>query len=162
MRSGKRVGITSQLIDAPADQHLWARIYERDVDDILAFQSDRALAIAPHPNFHVVFEKDNSTVSGLYTAKFARYARRPVTRLRNQIRPRRLPSVFELSCVHTRQPHHSCAAYFWRGRKRTSSSTGLVPRRGREGGSRQCVPPCACAGARQDDRVSKSACRAHS
>jgi len=26
----------------------------------------------PHPNFHVVFEKDNSTVSGVYTDKFVR------------------------------------------------------------------------------------------
>jgi len=26
----------------------------------------------PHPNFHLVFEKDNSTVSGVYTAKFTR------------------------------------------------------------------------------------------
>lgn len=46
MRSGKRVRITSQLIYAPADQHLWARSYERDVDDILTLQSDVALAIA--------------------------------------------------------------------------------------------------------------------
>jgi AraC-like DNA-binding protein len=26
----------------------------------------------PHPNFHVVFEKDSSTVTGVYTAKFTR------------------------------------------------------------------------------------------
>lgn len=46
MRSGSHVRITSQLIYAPADQHLWARSYERDLGDILALQSDVALAIA--------------------------------------------------------------------------------------------------------------------
>jgi TolB-like protein/DNA-binding winged helix-turn-helix (wHTH) protein len=45
-RSGDRVRITAQLIDARADQHLWAKSYERDLRDILALQDEVAQAIA--------------------------------------------------------------------------------------------------------------------
>lgn len=45
-RSGDRVRITAQLIDARADQHLWARSYERDLRDVLALQDEVAGAIA--------------------------------------------------------------------------------------------------------------------
>ena len=45
MRSGDRVRVTAQLIDAKTDRHLWARSYERDLRDILALQSDVARAI---------------------------------------------------------------------------------------------------------------------
>jgi serine/threonine protein kinase/tetratricopeptide (TPR) repeat protein len=45
-RSGKRVRITAQLIDARQDRHLWASNYERDVTDVLALQSELARAIA--------------------------------------------------------------------------------------------------------------------
>src|SRR5215469_16445875 len=46
MRSGDRVRITAQLIEAPSDRHLWAETYERDLRDILALQDDVAKAIA--------------------------------------------------------------------------------------------------------------------
>jgi TolB-like protein/DNA-binding winged helix-turn-helix (wHTH) protein/Tfp pilus assembly protein PilF len=45
-RSGGRVRVTSQLIYAARDQHLWARSYERDVGDIVSLQADIAQAIA--------------------------------------------------------------------------------------------------------------------
>ena len=45
-RSGDRVRISAQLIDARADQHLWARSYERDLRNVLALQDDVAQAIA--------------------------------------------------------------------------------------------------------------------
>jgi TolB-like protein/DNA-binding winged helix-turn-helix (wHTH) protein len=45
-RSGNRVRITSQLIYAPFDQHLWARNYERDLSDIVALQGEVAQSIA--------------------------------------------------------------------------------------------------------------------
>jgi TolB-like protein/Tfp pilus assembly protein PilF len=45
-RSGDRVRITAQLIDARDDRHLWAQSYERDVRDVLALQSEVAFAIA--------------------------------------------------------------------------------------------------------------------
>jgi TolB-like protein/DNA-binding winged helix-turn-helix (wHTH) protein/Flp pilus assembly protein TadD len=45
-RSGQRVRITAQLLDAPTDQHLWAESYERDLGDVLGLQSEVAQAIA--------------------------------------------------------------------------------------------------------------------
>ena len=46
LRVGDRVRITAQLIDAPADKHLWADSYERDSRDVLALQDELASAIA--------------------------------------------------------------------------------------------------------------------
>jgi serine/threonine-protein kinase len=46
LRSGERVRITAQLIEAKTDRHLWARSYERDLRDVLALQSEVARAIA--------------------------------------------------------------------------------------------------------------------
>ncbi|HEX9222585.1 MAG TPA: protein kinase [Candidatus Acidoferrales bacterium] len=45
-RSGDRVRITAQLIEAPTDRHLWARSYERDLRDVLTLQDELARAIA--------------------------------------------------------------------------------------------------------------------
>jgi TolB-like protein/Flp pilus assembly protein TadD len=46
MRSGDRVRITAQLIDARSDQHLWAESYERDLKDVLSLQDEVAGQIA--------------------------------------------------------------------------------------------------------------------
>ena len=46
LRIGDKVRITAQLIDAPADKHLWAKSYERDSKDVLAMQDEVASAIA--------------------------------------------------------------------------------------------------------------------
>jgi TolB-like protein/DNA-binding winged helix-turn-helix (wHTH) protein/Flp pilus assembly protein TadD len=46
MRSGGRVRITAQLINASTDQHIWAETYEADPGDILKLQSEVAEAIA--------------------------------------------------------------------------------------------------------------------
>ena len=46
VRSGRRVRVTAQLIQAPSDQHLWAETYDRDLDDILKLQGEVADAIA--------------------------------------------------------------------------------------------------------------------
>src|SRR5262249_5003641 len=39
-RSGGRVRISAQLIDARTDAHLWAGSYDRDAADVLALQAD--------------------------------------------------------------------------------------------------------------------------
>jgi TolB-like protein/DNA-binding winged helix-turn-helix (wHTH) protein len=39
-RSGDRVRITAQLIYGPADKHLWANSYERDMRDLFALERD--------------------------------------------------------------------------------------------------------------------------
>jgi serine/threonine-protein kinase len=45
-RSGQRVRITAQLVEAATDRHLWADSYEDDLRDILTLQSNVARAIA--------------------------------------------------------------------------------------------------------------------
>lgn len=50
LRSGDRVRITAQLIDAPEDKHLWAKSYERNSRDVLALQDEVASAIAKEIN----------------------------------------------------------------------------------------------------------------
>jgi tetratricopeptide (TPR) repeat protein len=50
VRFGDKVRITAQLIDAPADKHLWAKSFERDSRDVLALQDELASAIAREIN----------------------------------------------------------------------------------------------------------------
>src|SRR2546430_12470077 len=45
-RSGNRVRLNVQLIDANTDEHVWANDYDRDLTDIFAIQSDLAHEIA--------------------------------------------------------------------------------------------------------------------
>jgi TolB-like protein/Tfp pilus assembly protein PilF len=46
MRSGTRVRITTQLLEARTDRHVWADTYDRDLGDVLRLQSDVAQAVA--------------------------------------------------------------------------------------------------------------------
>jgi adenylate cyclase len=45
-RSGNRIRISSQLIDAVTDRHLWAETYDREIKDVFAIQSEIAQKIA--------------------------------------------------------------------------------------------------------------------
>jgi adenylate cyclase len=40
------IRVNAQLIDARSDAHLWGRIYDRDLADVFAIQSEIAKAIA--------------------------------------------------------------------------------------------------------------------
>ena len=46
LRVGNRVRIRTQLIYAPADRHVWAQAYERDLKDVLTLQANLARDIA--------------------------------------------------------------------------------------------------------------------
>src|SRR5262245_45969656 len=46
VRAGDKIRIIAQLIDAPADQHLWGKSFEGDARDVLALQAELASAIA--------------------------------------------------------------------------------------------------------------------
>jgi TolB-like protein/DNA-binding winged helix-turn-helix (wHTH) protein/Tfp pilus assembly protein PilF len=46
LRSGDRVRISTQLIQARTDTHLWAESYDRDLRDVLALQAEVARVIA--------------------------------------------------------------------------------------------------------------------
>ena len=45
-RAGNRVRVSTQLIDAKTDTHLWVESYDRPLDDVFVIQSDIAKAIA--------------------------------------------------------------------------------------------------------------------
>jgi TolB-like protein/Flp pilus assembly protein TadD len=45
-RSGDRVRVTAQLIEARTDRHVWAETYDRELRDVLTLQADVARAIA--------------------------------------------------------------------------------------------------------------------
>lgn len=45
-RSGNHVRVSAQLVDAARDQHLWARQYDRDLQDVLRLQSELASSVA--------------------------------------------------------------------------------------------------------------------
>jgi TolB-like protein/DNA-binding winged helix-turn-helix (wHTH) protein/Flp pilus assembly protein TadD len=46
LRFGDRVRITAQLIQVPADKHIWSQSYEEDIQDTLTLQNKVARAIA--------------------------------------------------------------------------------------------------------------------
>jgi TolB-like protein/DNA-binding winged helix-turn-helix (wHTH) protein len=56
-RSGDHIRVTAQLIYGPADQHLWARSYDREVEDMLALQSTVAGEIADEIRVKVTREE---------------------------------------------------------------------------------------------------------
>jgi len=45
-REGQRVRINVQLIDASTDKHMWAQVYDRELNDVFAIQSELAQKIA--------------------------------------------------------------------------------------------------------------------
>ena len=45
-RTGNHLRINAQLIDTRTDSHLWAQVYDRDVSDVFAIQSEIARTIA--------------------------------------------------------------------------------------------------------------------
>jgi TolB-like protein/Tfp pilus assembly protein PilF len=58
-RSGNRVRITAQLIDARREQHLWAESYERDLGDALRLQVEVAQAIANQVHVRLTEEEQS-------------------------------------------------------------------------------------------------------
>ena len=44
-KSGNRIRVTAQLIEAATDTHLWSETYDRELDDIFAIQDDIAACI---------------------------------------------------------------------------------------------------------------------
>jgi TolB-like protein/DNA-binding winged helix-turn-helix (wHTH) protein/Flp pilus assembly protein TadD len=53
LRSGDRVRITAQLIDASSDKHLWSQSYEGELRDTLALQNQVARAISDQIRINV-------------------------------------------------------------------------------------------------------------
>jgi TolB-like protein/DNA-binding winged helix-turn-helix (wHTH) protein/Flp pilus assembly protein TadD len=59
VRSGDRVRITAQLVQTPADRHLWAKSYDRKISDILSLQGDVARAIAAEVQIKLTPEQES-------------------------------------------------------------------------------------------------------
>jgi TolB-like protein/DNA-binding winged helix-turn-helix (wHTH) protein/Flp pilus assembly protein TadD len=57
LRSGDRIRITAQLIDARTDRHLWAESYERDIKDVLALQDDVSQQIVHEVGLNLTSEE---------------------------------------------------------------------------------------------------------
>jgi adenylate cyclase len=62
VRTGDKIRVTAQLIDARTDRHIWAEDYQGDLRDVLVLQNDIATAIA-HSVKVKVAPADSSTVS---------------------------------------------------------------------------------------------------
>jgi TolB-like protein/DNA-binding winged helix-turn-helix (wHTH) protein/Tfp pilus assembly protein PilF len=58
MRSGDRVRVTAQLLDARQDRHLWAASYERGMVDVIGLQGQVAKAIADQVKASLTPEED--------------------------------------------------------------------------------------------------------
>ncbi len=52
-KAGKRLRITAQLIRVEDDSHLWSDVYERELDDVFAIQSEISRAIADALRVHL-------------------------------------------------------------------------------------------------------------
>ncbi len=53
-RSGDKLHMTLQLIQAPSDTHMWAESYDRDANDLVSLPDDAAMAIAKRTNSSVL------------------------------------------------------------------------------------------------------------
>jgi len=56
-REGNRIRVTTQLIDARNDRHIWAQTYDRDLTSVLELQSDVARAIADQVRIELTPQK---------------------------------------------------------------------------------------------------------
>ena len=63
-RSGQRIRITAQLIDAASDSHLWSEVYDRTLDDIFEVQSDIANAVVTELRASLLGERPATGASG--------------------------------------------------------------------------------------------------
>ena len=63
LRSGDRVRITAQLINAATEEHLWAERYERELRDVLSLQNEIVAAIAREINLQLTPEEQTRLAS---------------------------------------------------------------------------------------------------
>jgi TolB-like protein/DNA-binding winged helix-turn-helix (wHTH) protein/Tfp pilus assembly protein PilF len=67
LRSGNRVRITAQLLQARTDTHLWAETYERDFEDVIGLEKQMALAIAHEVTGRIVPAQETRLTQGRTT-----------------------------------------------------------------------------------------------
>jgi TolB-like protein/DNA-binding winged helix-turn-helix (wHTH) protein len=64
LRSGDRVRITAQLVEAPSDRHLWAESYERDLRHVLDVQDEVARDVANEIKIKLTPQEQAQLASG--------------------------------------------------------------------------------------------------
>jgi adenylate cyclase len=62
-RSGSRVRVTAQLIDAEIDAHLWAERFDREIGDLFALQNEITSLIAGTLNLELLRAEETRRVS---------------------------------------------------------------------------------------------------
>jgi len=62
-KSGNKVRITAQLIEAAGDRHLWSETYDRELDDIFAIQDEISLAIVTALKGHLDLEDRSAALA---------------------------------------------------------------------------------------------------
>jgi TolB-like protein/DNA-binding winged helix-turn-helix (wHTH) protein/tetratricopeptide (TPR) repeat protein len=72
-RSGERIRITAQLVDAGSSAHVWSETYDRDVEDIFAVQRDIAAAVAESLNITLTGKDLAASVQANSPRAFERY-----------------------------------------------------------------------------------------
>ncbi len=120
-RAGDRVRITTQLIDAENDAHLWSENYERQLSDIFAVQADIAHRVTSALEAELSAEEEESVAARPtdnleaydYYLKAIDYLGRPSVRLDNfqnaqrmleqaaELDPRFATAYAQLSVVHS-------------------------------------------------------------
>ena len=78
-RSGNRVRITTQLVEAASDRHLWAESYERDLRDVLALQDEVARAVADEIRIKLTPQEQARPVAARLTPKRMKLISRAAT-----------------------------------------------------------------------------------
>jgi TolB-like protein/Tfp pilus assembly protein PilF/DNA-binding XRE family transcriptional regulator len=68
-RSGRRVRVTAQLVEAASDAHLWSQSYDRELDDIVAVQDDIARAVVRELRAHLLGEPADTAASARVNAQ---------------------------------------------------------------------------------------------
>jgi len=72
-KAGNKVRISVQLVDARTEEHIWSQVYDRDLEDIFAIQSDIAQRVARALRVQIVrreklaIKKRATAVSEAYT-----------------------------------------------------------------------------------------------
>ena len=76
-KSGDRIRITAQLIDANSDKHLWSETYDRNIEDVFSIQDEVASAIATSlvNSFHGLESRPVSRASSMATFEAYRTGR---------------------------------------------------------------------------------------
>jgi TolB-like protein/Flp pilus assembly protein TadD len=73
-KSGTKIRITAQLIEAESDRHLWSETYDRELDDIFAIQDEISAAIVNALKGHLELGSDTTgTLGHSYTGNTEAY-----------------------------------------------------------------------------------------